>query len=359
MGKFNKKLKLTLIETTSEGCEESMLSYRDSDFFQLMDKGNSFLLKLKKSIAEINESNKLNDKLSVSINQLKKVYKDTIVMKVVEAIKNREIVLVYFTPEYQFHEFFPYVKGRDKSGKDIVIIDVSRIVNIERDATDTIIAYTVDNINKFYSMLVPAYLSLKLFHSNDILPSEAMKYLSQFWGRMFCNVLLSNQVGIIQNDREKQRAFMYFAMKFFMIYYLQAPDAIVNNIANSYLEGDYGQYLSFVMTNIKNKDVNLYSNFNNFLAQLFDDSITKIRTTHSRVTGSINISYFLKIFRNMYGTNALMGLCSADYFLYIVFNSFNKSNYIRDKGFEKVIIGNRGEFKRDVPKMLDSLYREL
>lgn len=335
-----------------------MRSYKDSDIFDIINRGNNFQNKLIASIRKISPEITLNSKASSSIDNMKRIYKETIVVKIAEAVKNHRILLICPSPEDRFNEYFPFVKAKVK-GKDVVILDVSRYTSIERDENDKPISYKID-VNKLYSFIVPAYISLELLSPTTVLPSETTRYLAMIWARMFCNTLMANAMGVLQNHKERYNAFMYFAMRFFMIYYLECPMAIVENISNTYIGNYKSEYINFIETRLKDREMEeeLYSSFSSFCKTILNNDISNIKGMSQKVN-DMNQSEFLTIFRNQYSMNAIMGLCSVDYFINVVFNAFNKSNYVRDKGMEVIIFGKRGEYKKECPKLFDSIFKEL
>ncbi len=81
-----------------------MRSYKDSDIFDIINRGNNFQNKLIASIRKISPEITLNSKASSSIDNMKRIYKETIVVKIAEAVKNHRILLICPSPEDRFNE---------------------------------------------------------------------------------------------------------------------------------------------------------------------------------------------------------------------------------------------------------------
>ena len=333
-----------------------MRHYTDSDFYKSVNAGNSFQNKLAQTLRSISPRIILNDKIDSDLDQLKKVYKESIIIKVINAIKKNELIIICPTPENRFQSFCPFVKAKVK-GKECVIIDVSAYTSVKLGEDNEIEGYSVD-IDKLYALTVPAYISLKLYGPGVVLPSEATKYLSYIFARMFCNTLQTNALGVLQNHAERYEAFMYFAMRFFMIYYLECPMGIVDSISNGFLSAGKSEYINFIESRVADMGINLYENFGCFCRNLFNNEITNIKGMAQKVN-DVNQSTFLTIFKNQYSINAIMSLCSVDYFTYAIFAAYSKVNIMNDRGFDVVLVGRRNEYKRDVPRLFDALYKEV
>jgi hypothetical protein len=336
-----------------------MRSYLDSDVFNIINRGNAFQSKLLSSIRKINKETIVNDKVKSSIEAMKRVYKESILLKATEAVNKKRILLICPPIEDAFVEYFPYVKAK-VSGENKVIVDISRFTTIDRDDTGKPLSYNVDVV-KLYNFLIPAYISLELLGPHTVLGSDTIRYLSSIWARMFCNVLMSNSMGVLQNHHERYQAFMYYTMRFFMTYYLGSPEAVVNKISNGYIDNKKSEYILFIENNLTRREddaAKMYTGFFNYCEVMLNNDITNIKGMNQRVKDT-NQSEFLAIYRNQYGMNALMSLCSVDYFINTIFNGWNKSNYLRDKGMENILVGKRGEYKKECPKLFDSIFREL
>lgn len=327
-----------------------MRSYRDSEIFQLMNRGDIISTKLAECGQAINESIIINDKI-ISLDAFKKTYRETIVNLVINAIKKREIIIIYPQVDKRFPANIPFLKTKI-NGKPVSVVDLSKYANINLDDGGAI--ETVEcSVEKLYGVLVPAYLDLKLFYNTVALPSEAIKHLAIMWAKMFNKVLISRRVFVGNN--EKYEAFMYFAMKFFMSYYLQCPEALSDKIAIDYLDGVKSKYIDFVETNLQTKMIDLYKDWTTFAHSMFSNDVTNIMSFNtSGIT--MDEKLYLQLFDSSMGKDgAYLALWSVPYFIYCIFVTFIKGNILNDRAWDDIV---RKDGKM-VPKMMDSLYKEL
>lgn len=333
-----------------------MRHYTNSDIFQYINRGNNFQSDVANTVRAINPSIIINDMIKSSIADLTKTSKEGVLVKVIDAINKHDLLLINPPIEVRLPEYAPFIKAKFK-GKVCVIIDVSRYTSPILNSKDELAGYKVD-INKLYNLIIPAYIALKFYVPNSLLPAETAKGLAKVWARMFCNVLMSNAIGILQNHSERLEAFMYFAFKFFLIYYLEEPANLVDKLAESTLEDGKSQYILIIEDKCKSLGINMYEDFGTLCRTLFNNDITNIKGAIAKVN-DMNQSELINAYIRQYGTNAIMSLCAVEYFTWTIFAAYNKCNIMKDRGLENVLYGRRGEYKREVPKLFDSIYKEL
>jgi hypothetical protein len=297
----------------------------------------------------------LNTELNEDIERLnrKRSVKEPTLLKAITAVKANEIIFIKLSPEDRLPDFLPYFKYK-KNGKDRVIVDVSKYLIEEMDPTTNKATYRFSDINVLYTFLMSSYVYLRLFDESTVLPPDAIKYSAAIWARLFTQIIFKS--GMITNS-DRRDAFVFFAMKFFMKYYLDTNELIAESIAVNYQEGGVkNQIINDMEYEIDSLGLNPYDSFVDFCTTMFNNQVTNIKGLRVKnVENSINVSFFIDNFRSMYGNSALMSLCAYPFFIMLVFDGLNGSNICRDRGLENVVKYDM----KEITKLVNSLYREL
>ena len=325
-----------------------MRNYKDSDVYQEMNGGDKIYDALASSIRSINTNSVLNSHIT-NLNMLYKAYKESILLKIMEAIKNYEIIIVSLPLDKRFPAYIPYVVTK-RNGKECVIVDFSKYVSVVRNTDDTIQSAELD-ISKAYSILVPSFIALKVLNNKTVISSEVTKWLAYLWGVMFNRVIKGQRVFV--DNQERYEAYMYFAMKFFMKYYLESSDAIVDKVSMEFIKNTKSKYILTVESRIRQKNINLYESFGAFTRTMFNNEVTNIKTdTHV----DINLESYIRLYSNQMGRNgAYLALWSADLFFYCLFNSYTKSNILFDRAWLDITNTN----PKIMGRVVNGLYKEL
>lgn len=326
-----------------------MRVYTDSDIFAKMNSGNAIYNQLVASVKSINDTCILNDKLGESLSNMHKAYKESISLKVMDAVKNLEIIAVALPIDKRFPANIPYLVTK-RQGRQCVIVDLSKYCTIRRDENNRIIEASCD-IPKLYNTLIPAYIALKIFHDNTLLSSETTKWMAYLWARMFNKVLMSQKIFV--GNQERYEAFMYFAMRFFMIYYLQIPMAIVDKISNEFIKDTKSKYIIMIESNLKQKQIDIYRDWSTFAYTMFSNEITNIRAINNV---DMNTEQYLRLFSNMMGRDgSYLALWTADYFFFCLFATYNHAWILNDRAWLTIVEEN----PKIMPRILSGLYKEL
>lgn len=330
-----------------------MLTYTESDIYRFFDKGNGITNALRKCLSQVVSENIYNQKIDSTFTTMLRAYRESVVSKAVEAARKGRILIVRLpiigTEDYRLPEIVPYVKVRRK-GQDCVIIDISRICSDEK-VGDATTGYKVD-VPKLYVMMVSAYVALELCGPTMQFPLEAAKHMSILFARVFCQVL--NRLGLLTGNRDRAEAFHYFAIKFFLKYYLQAPEPIIETISMGFVGGHKNSLIAYMEDQMRIKQKDPFVDFTTFSQVIYDNEISGIRTQQAKVN-DINQSLYVQKFITMYSKNAVIGLWSPDYFFYILLGAFRRTNSVFDKAFDDIFKDN----KTAMPKLMDALYKEL
>lgn len=322
-----------------------MRKFTDSDIFQKMNTGNGITNQLQIALRAVDEKTIINKYLEDALNTMNKVYRDSLTTQVIEAVHSGRILIVALPIDKVFPASMPYLKTK-YNGKDHVVVDLSRYCTITRDDSNNIEGIKID-IGKLYAVLVPAFMALEVLNENTVISSETAKYLALLWAKMFNKILMSQKIFV--GTSERYEAFMYFAMRFFLIYYMQIPLPIVDNLSNQYINGAKSKYIMTIESNLKHKNINLYADWNTFAYTMFSDEITNIRAV---TNVNMNVDQYLRLFHTYMGRDgAFLSLWSADYAFYCFFVTWMHVWILNDRSFADIV--------DDDPKMLPKILRGL
>lgn len=329
-----------------------MKLFTETDIFDYLNKGNHLQSRIFKILDSKSGAIVLNEKLKPDLDTIMKVYKEPSTLMFMKAIRNNDILLVDIPLEFNLPECLPFIKYK-KDGHDKLIINVTNYVSRKKDTETGDVEYKID-IKKLYSLCLSGYLYLALLTKNVALPPDTIKNSALIWARMFNKVL--NKTIALSTNKERYEAFTYFAMRFFMTYYLECPEVVVDNISNSYLKNGKGYLIDFMETKINDLDLKPYESFSNFCEVLFNNEVSNLKGIRvNNINENINLSFYIKRFIDMYNLSAVMSLSSYPFFLFAIISSFNWSGICNDRSMEDIIQYD----KKEVPKLLNSLIKEL
>ena len=326
--------------------------FTESDIFDYLNKDNVLQSRIFKILNNKSGALVINEKLKPDLDTIQKVYRETSTLMFLSAIKANQILLVDIPLEYNLPECLPFIKHK-KDGKKRIIINVSQYVNKRKDPETGDIEYSMD-VKKLYVLCLSGYIYLKLLYKDTVLPPDTIKYSAFIWARMFNKVLIKT-IGLSTN-KERYEAFMYFAIRFFMKYYLECPDIVVDNISSSYLKNGKSYLIEFMETKISDLNIDPYESFSAFCSTLFNNEISNIKGIRvNNINENINISFYIKKFIDMYNLSAAMSLSSYPFFLFTIIASYNWTGICNDRSMEDIVQYD----KKEVPKLLNSIYKEL
>ena len=326
-----------------------MRDFRDSQIYQLMNRNDILDNQLREAGKAINGTTIINNKLD-SLEPLRKLYRETVVIQALKAIEKNEILIVVLPPDKRFPANIPFMKT--KAAKPIEVIDVTKYAHANKDEEDHIISYSMD-VDKLYVLIVCAYLDLKLFTSTVALSSESIKRLSIMWAKMFNKILVAKKIFI--GNKERQDAFMYFAMKFCMKYYIECPEPVIDSICEQFVGPNKSRYILFVEENLNKKGIDLYKDWMTFAGTMFDNEVTNLSAFNPN-GGGMDIRGYLQAFDMYMGKDgAYIALWSIPYFVFCCFSTNRKSGILNDRAWADVVLDD----SRMIPKLMDSFYKEL
>jgi hypothetical protein len=330
-----------------------MRSVIDSDVYQkALNKNNSVNSKIAALVMGKSHSVILNGELESDFDTMIKVFKSPVTIEIVNAIHNNQMDLFTTDLASKFPSCMPFVKY-SKGGEAKVAVDLSAYATEKKDSDSGKIEYKID-AKKLYVLCLPAYLTLKLFDKNTVLPPVTISKTALMWAKMF-NKILNRTIGLTLN-KERYEAYMYFAMKFYMIYILNCPQAVVDSVTKAYLKNDKGYLINFMEDRINTKKIDFYGSFETFCHTLFDNEISNIKGVRvNNLSEEMNYKFYMQKFIETYRFQSLLSLSSFPYFLFVLIASYNYSDIVSDRAFEDIVL----EDSKDLPSVLASLYKEL
>lgn len=278
----------------------------------------------------------LNTHLSDSLQNMKRMYNDPIVIDIINSINRGEMVLVKLSVEYSIPKCLPFIKYSGSQGGAKVLVNLSNYVDIKKTTTGEEL-YSI-SAQRLYPILVSAYLALHTFTDNYILPAVALHNSSYIWAAMF-NKVLCKAVALGTNA-DRYDMFMYFAMKYFCIDIAQVPEQIAENTARQYLQHRGKKnfpMLEETLSKINERQLEPYSSFETLCQVLFNNEITGLRISSPGSNGNLNMTVFINRFVDLYKYEALFALASYPYFLFAIMNASFKTRVVNDNSFQEVI----------------------
>lgn len=319
-----------------------MLKITDSDIFKLQDSSGLLTTKisnvLKKGMSGFtgNDIIVLNTLLEDSLQAVKRLYNEPIILEILNAVNEGTVVLVNLSMEYNIPKCMPFVRyvGQDKKQK--VLVNLTPYLTVKKNNLGDDL-YSV-SAQRLYPILVCAYLSLTRFDASYTMPAKAMEISAFIWASMF-NKVLCRTVALATN-KERYDAFMYFAMKYYCLRILEVPERIAEDVARGYLlkkgRKDFTM-LNEMLDKIQQRGMNPYSGFKNFCHVLFNNEITNLRVNMQRAEANINVEFYLNRFIDQFKYESLFALGSFPYFLFAVMNSAYKTRIVNDMAFQDIV----------------------
>jgi len=329
----------------------------ESDIFsEYLDRGNGITGKIAKILSGMDkEGIILNNALSVPLSTITRHYKDPSTIRIVDAVKDGRIILYKTGPDFALPYCLPFIKFK-QNGVSKVLVNLTKYLIEEYDDNKTVVGYDIE-ATKLYALLLPAYLTLELFDDNTVLSSETLYCASILWSKMF-NKVLVRSIGLATN-RDRYNAFLYFGMIFFLKYYCNTPDVIIEGILDKYFgKNKESQFILFMKEQIKRLGVeeSMYTSFKNFCTTLFNNEISNIRGAKvSNISDSINTQFYVSQFINMYKFESLLALATFPYFLFVLISVDLHAGICADKSIDDIL----KDEKKLMPRLLVSLYREI
>lgn len=325
-----------------------------TDIFRAFDNSGAHLsARMKALITDNKTSVILNEALEEStLTRFGTNFKDPIALKALLAVRNGDLVLFAAKPEYNLPECIPFFRYTFK-GKAKVAVNMTNIVSTSGSEVEGTLTYMVEDLRKLYAMLVAAYIQLKIPEPADY-PIKAIEFGSMMWARMFCKVL-NRTIGLSTN-KERYEAYFYFAVRFFLINLIGAPENAVENISKTVLRsGTKTPIILMIEEQIEKQKINMYADFTTFCNVLFNNDISGIkgmRMLSANPNEKLNVSFFIRRYVDSYNQGSIMALASVHYFTWMVICCIKKAYLVNIKMLGDVFDGTEGT------KYLEALYSD-
>lgn len=328
-----------------------MRSFVESDIYETLRR----ITKIDTSIANIiNHRAKaivLNKELIPDLKIVPKLFKEATVLSAVNAVNIGDILLIKLSPEFNLPDCLPFIKY-SKDGKAKVLVNVTKYLSETPDKDTGSITYKID-AKKLCAMIVPAYVNLKM--DNNAFPGvSVLQPAAMLWSRLFNKILIRKMS--INSTPERYEAFVYFGMKFFLRYYMQAPDKIVDDICMSSLKNGKSYVIEYMESKIEELQLDPYESFESFCTTLFNNEVSRIRGMRIGAADEvINVSFYIREFQKTYTETALMALSAFPYFIWVMYGAYIKAGICFDRSFQDILTYD----DKEVIRMFNTLFKSV
>lgn len=293
------------------------------------------------------------ENLEPTFNNMKKFYKEPVILKMIEAVQKGTLIPFYVVNKAQgLPTCLPFVKYK-KGGVSRVAVDLSNDLKVTKDPDSGYKTYSIDT-RKLYVRLLAAFLSLDVFGPNYILHPQALEIAAKMWARMYCKVL--NRTIALNTSKERYEAFMYFCIRFFLSYIMECTDKVVDDISSNYLSHGKTYLINSMEATISEKGLEPYKDFMSFCTTMFNNEVSNLKGVRtSNVSESISHSFFIKEFIKMYDYSSVFALAAFPYFLFVIIATNNMARIMSDAAFEDVTMVDNKEYV----KLLNTILSEV
>ena len=277
----------------------------------------------------------LNGELVVQLANIKKIYRDRLTQLAVDEVtKGNMIIYSAKNPTHCMPSYMPFIKYKVQDEQKVAI-DITQYATVKKIKDSEDLDVVMDT-KKLYVFIISAYLYLRTFNRNTILPSKLAKSSAIVWAKLFCKIL-EMKVGLATN-RERHDSFMYYAMMFFLVNIIEYNEEAAKAIAKSYFKtGVVNSTIGYIETQIENRNLPIYATFEDFCKIMFDPEITGIRTMRLKNSNDrITLEYFVSQYITMYHVTSAFSLAAYPYFIWMVISACNWAYLFNDKTIEPI-----------------------
>lgn len=277
----------------------------------------------------------LNGELVVQLANIKKIYRDRLTQLAVDEVTKGNIIIYSAkNPTHCMPSYMPFIKYKVQDEQKVAI-DITQYATVKKIKDSEDLDVVMDT-KKLYVFIISAYLYLRTFNRNTILPSKLAKSSAIVWAKLFCKIL-EMKVGLATN-RERHDAFMYYAMMFFLVNIIEYNEEAAKAIAKSYFKtGVINSTIGYIETQIENRNLPIYATFEDFCKIMFDPEITGIRTMRLKNSNDrITLEYFVSQYITMYHVTSAFSLAAYPYFIWMVISACNWAYLFNDKTIEPI-----------------------
>ena len=331
-----------------------MRKLTESDIFSReLDKRNNISGKIDAIISGAESSTViLNEKLYSEIKRkIVDKKRDELSLKMLNAISSGGLILFTLPPEKRLSTQIPFIICK-LNGVRTVAVNMCDLV-VQTKYNDGSIEYELgDNVNKVYVLLQSSYLELEKFDERSVMSPDVLYESAVLWAEMF-NKPLYDAVGL--NNSDRYSAYLYFSMKFFLVYFMGCTEAQAESMASKRVP-EKNMLLLQMIDVIESRDLNIYEGVIPYLKIILDNEVASTKGIRvNNLENSMNISHYLMRFIQSYSDNALLSLCAFPYFIYTIQSAYNKTKMMKDKSFDWVFDSRKGNLKLANKLMTDIL----
>lgn len=326
----------------------------ESDFFmQEVTKNNDLLGRANKIISGLEPSAViLNHILYPDIKKkIIQTRKEKIVLEMGKAIETNQMLLFTTAPDKRLQDALPFIHYRrnlNGTERDEVAVNVAGIVRPVRLPTgeDT---YDLGDVTKLFSVMYGGYLAMSKFTPTSIVDPSILYDSAVLWAAMF-NKPIFDSIGL--HNPERNDAFMYFGMRFFLGYIMGCGEGQIDTMSKKFIKNKKNDQILVMEEAIEDKQINIYEGLIPFMKTMFNDEITGIRGVRvTNIENQMNVSYYIQRFIMAFSSNAILALCTFPYFIYVIIAAYGKCKMVKDKAFDNVF----SKYKRELNRLLMSI----
>lgn len=328
----------------------------DSDFFMNeVNKDNVLLGRANKIISGLETGTiVLNQYLYPDIKKkIIQTRKEKIVLEMGKAIENNQMLLFTTPPERKLPDALPFLcYNRNIGGNERaeVAVNVASIVKPVKLPTGEE-TYEINDIPKIFTVMYSGYLAMTKFTHTSIVDPSILYDSAVLWAAMF-NKPIFDSIGL--HNPERNDAFMYFGMKFFLGYMMGCSQGQTDAMSMKFIKNKKNNQILVMEEAINDKQINIYEGLIPFMQTMFNDEVTQIRGIRTtNIENRMNISYYISRFIMAFGSNAMLALCTFPYFLYVTIAAYSKCKIIKDKAFDNVF----SKYKRELNRLLVNILK--
>ena len=261
--------------------------------------------------------------------------KEKVVLEMGKAIEDNRMLLFTIPPEKRLPDAMPFIcYSRNIGGteRDEVAVNIASIVRPMKLPTGEE-SYDIGDVSKIFSVLYSAYLAMSRFTPNAIVDPSILYDSAVLWAAMF-NKPIFDSIGL--HNPERNDAFMYFGIKFFLAYLMGCNEGQVSAMAMKFIKNKKNDQILLMEEKIEDKQINIYEGLLTYMKTIFNDEITQIKGIRvTNIQNQMNVSYYISRYIMSFGSNAILALCTFPYFIYVIVAACGKCKIVKDKSFVK------------------------
>lgn len=232
--------------------------------------------------------------------------------------------------------YMPFIKFKTSTGSKIAV-DLTTHVRVTTGENGDVADI---ESNKLYAFIISAYLYLRVFEKDVVLPNKLAKASAIMWGKLFCKILEAKVA--LATNKERHEAFMYYSMMFFLINIVEYNPASSKDMVKSYFRpGMTNSIIAAVDSYLESSGIDLYESFETFCKVMFDPNVTGLRTMRLKKSNDvITLEFFMRQYITMYNKTAILSLASYQYFVWMIISAKVGCFIFNDRVLKPIVDSN-------------------